>query len=444
MVIASPQNNPGYRRSLTAVLLAAVSITHSGCTLFSAPAEEPVFENSGRLAIVPAPVLPVVEFAGFESGRSGGALHTAGRTFVHCLGGLGQGSCSGSICGAALTVGLGLCGVAGVVGGIYGAVSTPDAKTMEAHEAAMMMATYSTLIQTPLRNHVVDAALENFAQVVDVPSTTNADVDANEPDYRHLASSGADTVLEVGLTRVRTEAVDNGERLNLVMEARARVVSTADNSELTKENFSYTFAESHALNEWSADRGKLLAEALQESYEPLAHYIYTKMFVVYPFPDRSFKGFPIATFGLAPIHPRLSLPPLFSPLDKSTAVDSLQPTLSWESFPRHEDTSADPRSMNRVRHVRYDLRVAPVNVVEHDGHVDMQPGKCIIDRQNLESPAYSIEQPLARASLYVWTVRARFELDGRTWVTEWASQWHPGDHQAPPSPSLLSYMFRTP
>lgn len=431
------------RRSLVGLLIFLLSGL-PGCASFYAEKGLPPLPPPGRLAVMPAPELPAVEFGGYLRGKGEGAAAGAVGGGLDCLAALGHGACSGSVCGAAVLLMLAICGTASAVSAVVGAVTTPDTEAIEQREQALQYATYNVLVQKPLRDYMVSAALENFADVMDF-QTLGAD--SSEPrDYRSFATLGIETVLETGLTRVYLDNVAVSERdpasLQLYMEGKLRVIRSRDNQLLREETVRYHAGPSRPLEEWSAHNGKLLAEELEKGYEPLASYLYTKTYLVYPFPDRSFSGL-LATFGLAPYEPAISLPPFTpfappkqAPQDYSTQVSSLKPLLRWEAFPRDSDRQQDPETMARVRNVRYELRVA---ALMRNGSL-----QTIYERQALPTAEHRVETALRSGSRYFWTVRARFDLDDRPRVTEWSSLGHPGDHQEPPFPSFMSYQFRTP
>ena len=180
---------------------------------------------------------------------------------------------------------------------------------------------------------------------------------------------------------------------------------------------------------------------LEAGYSGLGEHIYESVFVLYPFPDRDPHGAGLlaAAFGLAPLAPRtrgqLSGDPLIGTRFEWTAVASLRPTLEWERFPRPGDLRAAPDDMARVRRVRYDLVIAR----EGDGI----PGDIVYRRDGLDAARHRLDVPLAPDTRYFWTVRARFELDGRERLTEWASTHYVARDQFN-APSRFSFRFRTP
>lgn len=103
-------------------------------------------------------------------------------------------------------------------------------------------------------------------------------------------------------------------------------------------------------------------------------------------------------------------------------VDSLQPTLRWESFPRPQDSIEDEEGMlYLMRNVTYDLKIWSA-----EGGC---PHAIIYSKQGLREPYYKLEESLEPCSKYFWTIRARFEIDSKVRVTEWGISKREGSHQ---------------
>lgn len=103
-------------------------------------------------------------------------------------------------------------------------------------------------------------------------------------------------------------------------------------------------------------------------------------------------------------------------------VDSLQPTLRWESFPRPQDLIEDKEGMlHLMRNVTYDLKIWSAQ--------GDYPYAIIYSKQGLREPYYKLEEPLEPCSKYFWTIRARFEIDGKVRVTEWGISQRGFPHQ---------------
>ena len=118
-------------------------------------------------------------------------------------------------------------------------------------------------------------------------------------------------------------------------------------------------------------------------------------------------------------------------------VDSLQPTLEWEAFPRE---SAGPRGREQIGNVTYDLRIwrsLPADDPNEAVVVDL-----VYAREGLEAPRHRLEEPLLPATQYVWTIRARYELNGMPRATQWSGR--APQARLPIEPNPWRYRFFTP
>jgi hypothetical protein len=373
----------------------------------------------GTVAFVALPLEPQVELKGFASGKGSGALGTAGTTFAGCMGqGGSTGGCSGggslgaAICGAAVLMWLGACTVATGVGAIAGATMSDTAGSVQANVTRIKSTLDAQKIQEGLRDQVAKAAAEARAVII---ATLSADAIAPavaDKDYRALAAAGVDNVIETSLTKIGTLGSGFDPPLTLYMLAHVRIIDTHDNSERFASNHSYV-SEQHLLREWAADQGALLQRGLQTGFIRLGTSIADRVLREYSFPSR--QALDHESIGLAAIYPKTTGSSYPSQLDREAnwnKIDSLQPTLQWQSFPREADRAADPEEMARVRDVRYDILVAE--------EMGMAPGAVIASAYGIEQTSYRLERELQPAKKYFWTVRASFELDGKRRVTPWA------------------------
>lgn len=117
-----------------------------------------------------------------------------------------------------------------------------------------------------------------------------------------------------------------------------------------------------------------------------------------------------SVFGLQPEYPEV----LFSQGKiVFVEIDSLQPTFKWESFPRPKDIEADREGLlGQISEVTYDLKV---------WHAE----GLIYSREGLPDPYHKFERVLPPSHNFIWTIRARFKLDGQPRVTEWGMSQYP-------------------
>jgi hypothetical protein len=330
---------------------------------------------------------------------------------------------------------LGVCGIASAVGAALGGAQAPGAGEVSAAEAAFAKVFYAKTIQESLRGQTVAAALGKGTSLQSV-SPESAQAAAQLRDYRSLAAEEVDTVVEVALTRAGTVGAGVNEPLLLRMEARVRVIRTGDNAEVFFTHYLH-LGQRLKLSEWLANQGEPLLRGLEAGYESLGSHIHDEVFLLYPFPDLKPRNvlFALVAFGLAPIYPDMWQ--LGGPVDVRIswpAVKDLQPTLRWQGFPRNFDVETSPEEMSRVKNVRYDLVIAQER--------NLAAAETVYRREGLSEAVHTVEKPLSPGTRYFWTVRARFELDGRQRVTDWG-QWFVASGKAT-APSQWSYRFKTP
>jgi hypothetical protein len=245
--------------------------------------------------------------------------------------------------------------------------------------------------------------------------------------------------VEIALTRAGTRGAGINAPVQLYMETRVRVVRAADNSELFSADYEYR-GRRQKLAEWSANRGEALLQELQNGYIALGSHIHDSIFLLFPFPDRKphAAGTLAHAFGLAPLNPvtrgQLTGDALIGRYFEWKVVDSLRPTLEWEAFPRASDLADAPDLAGRIRDVRYDLVIAREQ--------NLAPAGIVYRRNGLVATTHTVQDGLQPDTRYFWSVRARFELDGRERVTEWGTV----DYRAQgriTTPSSDSYRFRT-
>lgn len=421
------------------VILALFIALQPGCIATPKIPETKHQTGLGEVAVVAPELSPEINFEGFAHNKGEGAVKGAGATFLGCLSLLGQGTCTGSICGPALVLWLGFCGAVSVVGGTVGATVTPSASEGRAAEEAMTSVLDAKTIQNSLRIQVELMAQQANRFLVPI-SPQGMEAASHQRAYQSLAAEGVDTVLEVALSKVGTKNGGLNPPLQFYMEAHVRLVRTSDNTELMSEDYIYT-GPSMKLDEWAANNADPLLKAIVTGYEVLGAHIFENTFMLYPYPDRGAHsaGLLGVSFGLKPLYPptrgTLTGDKLFGSHFEWTTVNSTRPTLHWQTFPRESDLVSAPEEMGRVSNVRYDLVVAEES--------NMSPGKVVYRRYGLTTASHKLKVTLKKRTRYFWTVRSRFDLDGRERLTEWSSA-HYMARQGITAPSVFSYRFKTP
>lgn len=317
-----------------------------------------------------------------------------------------------------------VCGVIGVVGAATGPTDTPQQSEHALSES--LKGSVALDLNERLREQTIAVA-----RMRGTPLSFDGD---------RSTMTMADTTLEVGITQIRLSRIRAEAPIALSLIGAARVVRTGDTGNGASKTYFYS-AGRHSLDEWMADGGKRLRESLQRAVSTLGEHIHDYALFYYPLPDRSpqLSGFLAATFGLAPLDPK---PRGTTIADDAISrrfswpeVESLQPTLRWEMFPRPGDIQVDAQNMGRISNVRYDLVIA--------GEDGLSVDRTVYRRDELPAPEHHVEMPLESDRRYFWSVRARFELDGQTRFTEWGNMSFPV-RETTTAPSDFSYRFRTP
>jgi len=139
--------------------------------------------------------------------------------------------------------------------------------------------------------------------------------------------------------------------------------------------------------------------------------------------------------------PRVGLQPEYPPFKKGmfalwgkfVEVDSLQPTLKWESFPRQEDGDVDQEGLlNRIEDVTYELRIWKT--------LTASSGELVYARDGLKLPSHRLEEFLEPSTQYLWSVRAHFMLDGHPRTIEWGLAGFLLRGEVVPNPSCFRFV----
>ena len=449
--------SPGVRTCRQEILLIAVCAalgTQAACVASAPPL--PTAEARDRLgvvAIVPARYAPDSEFVTFAKGKVEGAAKGAalgGGTSAVAFGALLAGT---SGIGAAIVAitGVFVTAAAIVEGGVEGANAAIPAGRAREVDAVIDAAVAQLDAQRSLGRQI-DALLAAEPWIKRASAGIDGPAAADDtPDYAGLRGTGVDTVLEIGVISIGIESCapefirrmstacahdPKQPRVDLFMQARARLVRVADGEALFVRTFRFKTPR-RPVAPWIAQDGRLLAEEIARGYAELAERIRDEAFLITPLPlpmTRDFHGMPgpghpgAGVCGLAPLEPapaavRVSemwTQPVARDEDLCPAagqhfgkVRALRPTLRWSAFPRDEDRAGlDPDVLRRIGGVSYELRIWAVEACER--------GAVVYERVGLPAPEHALETPLEPATRYFWSVRARFSLDARPMATRWS------------------------
>ena len=126
---------------------------------------------------------------------------------------------------------------------------------------------------------------------------------------------------------------------------------------------------------------------------------------------------------------------MFALWGKFIEVDSLQPTLRWEPFPRQEDRDADQEGvLSGIEVITYELRIWKT--------ITASAGELAYARGRLTLPYHKLEEPLEPSTKYLWSVRSHFMLNGKPRTIEWGLAGYLLRGEVVPNPSC--FRFKTP
>jgi hypothetical protein len=422
-------------RARTALaLLSAAAVT--GCAITPPAVHEARFDpaTARRIVVVAGQAEPRVTLPNVAAGKGAGAARGALGVGTACLAQAlpAAGSCTATgpfagICAAVPLLMAAICGVASVGGAVYGAAAADPADlTRRNFDALAAQVRERNTLQAMLAEAVVARGRSVPGEQVAL-----ADHAPTDADYRLEVA-----LVEVGLTgfSLVNDPVDLGLR------AQARLVRVGDRSTVNEDSYVVQIG-AYRLRDWIADGSARFATALEAAYRRLGAHIFDQLVLLQPVPTPAFNsaGALAFAFGLAPEYPRMTgthptgTPLLADLFGEWPTVPTPQPTLRWQRFPTAETQQQAPELVARLRRIRYDLVIARES--------NLAPEHVVYLREGLPEPQHTLEQPLEPGARYFWTVRARFELDGRERVTDWGStSTYARVRNAPPS--AFAYRFQ--
>jgi len=397
------------------------------CTVLPKPPTETSREEWDSVVIAPARFTPATNFEAFAVGKTKGVAK--GATVGAVLG--VAGAAAFAVAGGPLAVFIAPYLAVAMVpafatgGGVLGSdasVTTEDAKAAD----ALIQENIKALnIQTTLAELVAETVRNDTGQVLTINQNVGLTGPDAKGDYSELARAGSGPVLEIAATEIGFEG--SGKQLQFFLIVRARMVRAYDGKQLYNGEFIYE-GDSYDGKRLMADNAALLEAELQRAYASVAESIVEQVFLS--------TALPLETSYQDPAHPILSTlggdqacglawrqparefsPTVFSDTDRANwnrfpVIAKPTPTLEWEPFPRAIDQRIRYAPLlNTVSNIRYDLRIWKV--------VSGAPPQQVYERRGLAAPIHTLDQPLEAGTRYFWSVRARFDVNGKVRATHW-------------------------
>jgi hypothetical protein len=448
------------RRSTSAILISSLLVNLAGCTV--EPRPDPKLTNPEfaaqtaqirTVALVgdstPTEIesitLGVTYGEGVARGAGGGALMGAGQALS------GLTTCVGSpYCGAAVLLLLPIFVLAGaVVGGAAGGASGYSETELEQATTAARQMLQSDALKEELLRRAGDYARQNAELTFVRKPYLSPNANAAPPDYSQLRQEGVDAVLDVKLESLKLER-------SLSMTAHARLLSVSSGALLNEGQYEF-LSEHRPLEGWMANGAQPLAQAVDRGLSALAEDIIDENFLLfYPTEPEVLateksewerQNEPQLSFSLSEAVPHYVLRPIYPELDNNycpwrivfhnkdphcqptfrgldfVEVNSSKPTLRWERFPRPDDyIEPNGGRRNKITEVSYEVRVFDTarSVIKQQRREILIPAQVVYSARSIKETYHTVDRNLEACGNYFWTVRARFQLNGRVRVTEWA------------------------
>ena len=404
-------------------VLAAASHLVAGCATQIAVPPNPAVgprphygrvEVLGAMAQPQARLEPVLRTKGQAAGGGAASGAIVGAAEL----GRGLGSCAGAYCGAAFLVLLPVFIAAGAITGAAVAAAGAEGKQIvDAGDRAIREGMERLQLQL-----AVAASVEKALAARGRPAGADAVI---ETDVRALS------------VRESFAPGANQPRYELLLATHARLVAGAK----VVDELTYTYASrSLTARAWLADDARLFLEEMQEAVSRTSEALAEELLLLY------YPPAPQAGEDDSPLVPYYALRPLYPEPVRSfdlrgawferyrqswgalqyVPVESLEPVFRWEAFPRPVDLAAVAGAAGRFSDVSYEIALYEAQRIG----VIYERGKLLYRRAGLREPHHRLD-PLRPCARYVWTVRARFLLDGQPRVTEWSGAYKAFANQAP-------------
>lgn len=240
----------------------ALTALLSGCATPPEHRDVPPRAALGRVAVVAVDTAPEVNLRGVPSGKGKAALRGAAKWGGNCLQLLTSGSCSGSVCGAAVFVMAVVCPVAATIGATKGALTAASGQGLAAARTQLESSADAPQLQMRLREAVAAHAAEQFGE-----------------RYLPHGTREADTLIEARLTHVEVMATDPsaGAPFVLAIAAQTRLIEAPTQSVLFESKSEFQ-SPARALHSWTADEAKLLHAELERGVAELGRRIVEQAF----------------------------------------------------------------------------------------------------------------------------------------------------------------------
>lgn len=373
---------------------------------------------------------------------AGGAGEGATAGLAAWVEGLQSARCTGDFCGAVLGLYVATLPVfmaaGAIVGGATEASRAQSTQELERAERDMQAGVSRLGLQHAAQQALAaELSRSGFPWIIALDASKGPTNPGDTWGYPTVSTDLLIEVVVLGLEIVRSSD-QRGTVYAPLLRTRGRLHHPAKGGVVDEVSFVWTgpYATSR---EWTKDNASFFVAALNAGMHDVAEALaYELLLAWYPpggatSPQRAADLVP--PYALKPTDPvvtrNFDLRGAFADRYKGGLgglaypyVNSIQPTLAWERFPRSFDR-LDPA---QVSNVTYDLRIyraVPTGVV-------FSTGPLVYERSGITEPNHRVEEALTPCQRYTWTVRAQFKLNGQSRATEWGNAVNAWAGFAPP------------
>jgi hypothetical protein len=263
-----------YRRLFTLLAIIALPLCSFGCAT-SRPALSPeIRDQLGNIGIVSAKYPPEVSMSAPAKGPVAGLGIGAASGSLDVLGALSGGKEIGAILSVILVP------VGAVVGGIHGAAVAESSEKVETAEAVLMRAIEACMSQEIMSHDLCAVAKSRTGRSFIEIKDYGPSVPDEQPDYSRLANNDIQTVIEITVLQyglMKAPPLEVNPPLSFFINARARVVKTADGSVLYSNTFKYKSTKL-AQSDWAADNARRFRNKWENAFSILSERIVEALF----------------------------------------------------------------------------------------------------------------------------------------------------------------------
>ena len=414
-------------RCTKTILLVLIAILLDSCVSMPPPPTPEIRKQLGHVGVVAVASTPRVEFHTFAKGWAAGAVKGGSlglmTGLIDALGESLRNPPSGPYAAPAILITTGIIITVNTLGyGVAGGMEAVPKNTAQQIDQDLVKA----IGDAKLANDLAHRIYTTSSQRKDLASYAMTYLDTATITQNELVKRNIDTTVEVQVTEAGFRGGSGAHpKVRFYLNAHIRLLNAKTGVELYTRDFQYLSHE-RPFAEWFANSSKELSAGFQQAMVMLADQIVDELFHVTRFPFESglwaLPGTP--EFGCCwfrPLYPAVQYTSLWHQMRTNspgidiiyTSVDTRQPALKWETFPRPRDQKpANAEVIRQIGNVTYDLKVWETS--------NGAPERLVYEVNGLNAPEYQLPNPLKAKTKYFWSFRARYTLSGQAQVTRWA------------------------